>query len=272
MLKFVNSKQLFYIKCFYIYIGLISEFGWIMFEKISLQLLKYTNNLKLKAPQIFKTDLVRSPAKDVLQKTKMLAGPKEAMLSDLLDDKYAFYKNHKVEIKAVEAYQNGYIGINTYLRDNSRSFNAEALVAIPKKIKALDRIYAANSKLATILLEETTVYRGVRDVDGKTFNFIKGKEFVDKGFVSTSKKILESFGGLNFDHSDLIQEKYLLKIILPKKSKVIDIEKIVQKMTNNEFYEYEREILLQRNAHFDVLDITKNNDHHIVTMKYKGSY
>lgn len=243
-----------------------------MLEKISLKLSKYSHNIKSNPFKFFKAQFERTPAVDILEKTNVIPEPKEAMLSDLLDTKYAFYKKHKVDINAVEAYQKGYIGINTYLRDNNRHFNAKALIDIPNNIKELDKIYTTNSKVATILPEETTVYRGVMDVDGKTFNFKVGKEFVDKGFVSTSKKILELFGGLNFDHSDLIKEKYLLKIILPKKSKVIDIDKIVKTMTNNEFFEYEKEILLQRNAHFDVLDITKNNDHHIVTMKYKGSY
>ena len=129
-------------------------------------------------------------------------------------------------------------------------------------IQALDRLF---QKMPTQIIPkmDTTVYRGtyltqeLNDILNEKSNT---DIFTDKGFVSTSrsKQVAKQFA----NHED----KILLKITVPKGSKVIDDERLPSYVAS--IMKGEQEVLLPRNAQFKVLSYDEKSG--IVDVLYLG--
>lgn len=129
-------------------------------------------------------------------------------------------------------------------------------------IQALDRLF---QKMPTQIIPKTdmTVYRGTF-LTNELNDILQGKSktdiFTDKGFVSTSrsKQVAKQFA----NHED----KILLKITVPKGSKVIDDERLPSYVAS--IMKGEQEVLLPRNAQFKVLSYDEKSG--IVDVLYLG--
>lgn len=77
--------------------------------------------------------------------------------------------------------------------------------------------------------------------------FLTDKSYIDYGYMSTSKEMETTQGfyqGINFGYSPA-----LLRIKIPKESRVLDLDKI----NGFENTTYESEILIKRKARFEVI-------------------
>lgn len=134
-------------------------------------------------------------------------------------------------------------------------------------IECLDRIFKTMPDEATPK-EDMVVYRGtylskdLKDIiDGKSSTDI----FVEKGFASTSKSknVAKSFAYAENP------DKILLKITIPKGSKVIDDEELPSYARSK--MQAEQEVLIPRNAQFKILSYnprTKTADAIYLGQKY----
>lgn len=156
-------------------------------------------------------------------------------------DKWACSKN----MDAYKRYTiNGYFeDINTALRTGiTDNFG------VPDDIKMLDELFKTVPNVITPK-QDMIVYRGAY-LDSELKKIIDGKSstdiYIEKGFASTSKDkvVAKSFAFMDD------QEKILLRIQVPKGSKVIDDEKLPSYARSKMIAE--KEVLLPRNAQFKI--------------------
>ena len=133
---------------------------------------------------------------------------------------------------------------------------------VQEDIQALDRLF---QKMPTQIIPKTdmTVYRGTF-LTNELSDILQGKSktniFTDKAFVSTSKSKQVAKQFVNNE------DKILLKITVPKGSKVIDDERLPSYVAS--IMKGEQEVLLPRNARFKVLSYDENSG--IVDVLYLG--
>ena len=136
----------------------------------------------------------------------------------------------------------GYEDINGHLRfGDKHEFGYLDRPVVDESIKGLDAVFEKIPPLE----RPVEVKRGVSN-SNKMFGAVGsrvGKEFTDKGYVSTTHHASERYGSIEFGGTD----KADLSIVLPKGAKGF------QPITHGQFGDKEGEVLLPRGSRFKVV-------------------